>query len=392
MTGARISPPTVTDVRAIAALPDPVLRNLRITQCYHELACALAELTGPGVNWCTVATWASKQAGQSIRKEDLARGLEDLLTGSRPAAQATQELSAAGARVAGAGTRSLGGAVIALWQALNPAAAFQRTSDAVAAGNVKVFEEIGYEFARFLALFAAGHPDEAAVAAFCEELRDGEPPDGQDGLKRAFTWYHRALAESDEQARAQLLLLANLEIGFHEQTRLQPEIVAAMNAPVYDPAALRRRLLAELFPNPVSRLRLLVLRLAGRAAPLFQARDRLAEEMQRLGHFVITDTLMTLRLPGERLLRLGQDLAAQFPPALARVTLPELAALLAQVDPTPDSPTGTGAQDWGRLADRMHFIADLFRAYHLDASLFDAPFSAEQVSALKAGRVPEGWL
>lgn len=30
--------------------------------------------------------------------------------------------------------------------------------------------------------------------------------------------------------RAQLMLLANLEIGFHEQTRLQPEIQQAMEA------------------------------------------------------------------------------------------------------------------------------------------------------------------
>ncbi len=300
-------------------------------------------------------------------------------------------MAATGAPVTGEG-RGLGGALSALWQALNPAAAFQRTSEAVAAGNVKVFAEIGYEFARFLALFEAGMPDADALAAFCSELRPGEPPDGQDWLKRSFTHYHRGLAEPDAKVRAELLLLANLEIGFHEQTRLQPEIVAAMNAPVYDPAALRRRLLDELFPNPAARLRLFVLRLAGRARSLLQARDRLAEELQRLGHLVITEHLMTLRLAGGRLLRLGQDLQAQFPLPLQQIVLAELAALLKQVDPTPDSTAGTGALDWGRLPDRMHFIADLFRAYHLDATLFDPPFTSEQVQAIKAGRVPAGPL
>jgi len=43
MNALRVPPPTPGEVRAIAALADPVIRNLRITQCYHELACALAE-------------------------------------------------------------------------------------------------------------------------------------------------------------------------------------------------------------------------------------------------------------------------------------------------------------------------------------------------------------
>ena len=88
MSVPSFSPPTTAEVRAIAALADPVVRNLRITQCYHELAVAVAALTGPGANWCTVATWASGQAGQSIRKEDLpTRALEELSTaGARRAA------------------------------------------------------------------------------------------------------------------------------------------------------------------------------------------------------------------------------------------------------------------------------------------------------------------
>ncbi len=389
---SHFSPPTIAEVGAIAALADPVVRNLQITQCYHELATAVSTLTGPGANWCAVATWASRQAGQSIRKEDLARGVEDLIGSSVDAAQAAQELAADGAQLPGEGARSLAGAVVALWQAINPASAFQRSSDAVARGNRKVFEEIGYEFARFLALFVVGQPDEAQLAAFCGDLRAGEPPDGQRWLCQAFIHYYEALVEPDAQARAELLLLANLEIGFHEQTRLQPEIVAALNAPIYDPADLRRRLLVELFPFPTDRVRLALLRLLGRAGPLFRARDRFAEELQRLGHLVITEQLMTLRLPGGRVLRLGQDLPADFPQPLKHTTNPDLQALLSKVDPTPDSLNATGAQDWGRLSDRMHFIADLFRAYHLDATLFDPPFTADQVAAIKTGHLPAGRL
>ena len=75
--------PTVADVDRIAALADPVLRNLQITQCYCELSRAFAARTGGApANWCTFATWASKQAGQTIRKEDLARTFERLFAES----------------------------------------------------------------------------------------------------------------------------------------------------------------------------------------------------------------------------------------------------------------------------------------------------------------------
>lgn len=339
-----------------------------------------------------MATWASKQAGQSIRKEDLVRVIEDLVNGSEDATQAAQELAANGAQLSEDGTRSLIGAVLELWRTTNPAAIFERTSEAVARGNLKVFEEIGHQFARFLAFFGDGQPDEEQLTIFCEGLRSGGPPEGQDWLRRAFTHYHQALAEPDAGARSELMLLANLEIGYHEQTRLQPEIVAALEAPVYNPAELRRRLLAELFPNPASRVRLALLRLFGRAGALFRARDRLAVEFQRLARLAITEHLMTLRLSGGRALRLGQDLQAQFPPALHHLRNPDLQALLRGIDPTPDSVQNTGAQDWGRLSDRMHFIADLFRAYHLDAGLFDPPFAADQVAAFKAGQLPTGRL
>jgi hypothetical protein len=56
----------LAEVRQIAGLRDPVIRNLRITECYARLA---AGVQSGGANWCTFATWASKQAGQTIRKE-----------------------------------------------------------------------------------------------------------------------------------------------------------------------------------------------------------------------------------------------------------------------------------------------------------------------------------
>jgi hypothetical protein len=92
----------------------------------------------------------------------------------------------------------------------------------VARGNLKVFVEIGLEFARY---FEAADP-----AAFVEGLRPGDPPEGQRYLRQAFARYEQARLEPDAKTRAELTLLANLEIGFHEQTRLQPEIRESLDA------------------------------------------------------------------------------------------------------------------------------------------------------------------
>ncbi len=70
---------------------------------------------------------------------------------------------------------------------------------------------------------------------FCAELRPGDPPDGQRYLRQAFTRYYQALFENDAKSQLELLLCANLEIGFHEQTRLQPEIAESLDAAFVDP-------------------------------------------------------------------------------------------------------------------------------------------------------------
>ena len=93
--------PAPTEVDRIAALTDPVLRNLLITQSYHELSRVLADRLG-GANWCTFATWASKQAGQTIRKEDLSRALEFSLRQGGLGAHDTARTVALAARALGA--------------------------------------------------------------------------------------------------------------------------------------------------------------------------------------------------------------------------------------------------------------------------------------------------
>ena len=175
--------PTVEEVDAIRQISDPVVRNLLITQAYHRLAQALAQRTGAGANWCHFATWASRQAGQTIRGEDLVETLRHRLRLPTSLVHPIHSLwrKALAAGLYDPSTR-LGRLVRAVQGPLDP---FEHASDAVARGNRKVFEEIGREFARFLA--GPGHasaPDAAALGTFVAMLRDGDPPDGQ----RLLTW------------------------------------------------------------------------------------------------------------------------------------------------------------------------------------------------------------
>ena len=64
---AGTSIPDVPGIAAIAAIRNRVVRNLEITECYADLSAALRARTGDAADWCTFATWASRQAGQTIR-------------------------------------------------------------------------------------------------------------------------------------------------------------------------------------------------------------------------------------------------------------------------------------------------------------------------------------
>jgi hypothetical protein len=384
--------PTVAQVERIAAHGDPVVRNLQITQCYHELSQALAaRMSGRPANWCTFATWASKQAGQTIRTEDLARAFERLFARSP---EATAVADSAAASVAKLGDKPAPrGVRDALWQARAPESAFERASAAVARGNLKVFAEIGRAFASFLALPGTdGAPEANALAAFRERLRSGPSPDGQDHLRQAFSSYAQAIVEPDRRARAQLLLLANLAIGWHEQTRLQPEIGEALGAPVAEPVKLRRDLVRELARLRV-RLAWPLLRelVPGRRGAVKQLLDELDRLVKRIAREAVTELLMTLSLPGVTL-SLARDVPGVFPAELRSIDNTDLRELLARVDPTPETTRGSGARDWSDLNERIHYIADLFRVYQQNAELHSAPFRAEQAALIKAGARPAGRL
>ncbi len=385
--------PTTAEVDGVALMKDPIIRNLQITQCYHELAAVLAARTWASANWCTFATWASKQAGQTIRQEDLRRTLENVLNRSPALTLVVERLVTL--------TQQLGAQHQkekireSVWDMLHPMAAIEHASEAVARGNQKVFGEIGREFTRFFVFCLADQVfSDESIKGFCAALRPGDPPEGQSYLRLAFRRYYQSLFEQDDRKRAELLFLANIEIGFHEQTRLQPEIAASLDAAIIDPEEFVHRLLEALLPGGgwLALGRLFILRLIGRQAPLREAARGLVTATRHQIRRILTEYMMTLTLPNGVRLRLGQDLEQKFPPSLRELHHPELRALLAQLDPTPDSIRDTGALDWADLSERLHFIIDLFRSYQEAPELFEPPFTGEQISALKAGHLPVGEL
>lgn len=350
--------PFVTDEECAHAvsMTDPVLLNLTITQLYHRLAIDLTVLLGAqDVNWFGFACRASKTAGASIRGEELP--LRDVLV--RTPLWPWLERGASLARRTG------------LVQRLDDT--LETVADRVAKGNRFIFEEIGPAFVKLVHAFARDTDyDRAKLERLLAQFRSG-PSDagGQDTLKGALAAYYEATFEQRPKRRAELILLGSLKIGLHEQTRVDPIIDEALDAPL---EVFFDETLAAL-PGPLRRV-------ASRARPVLQRQVRQ----------LITQRMMRMRLPGVDL-ELGDDVPrygarSAFPPMLETLEHPELRQLFETVTAGGSS----GARDWTRLGDRMRYIATLFRTRQKSLQLFEPPYLEAQNAEIRSRRIPPGAL
>lgn len=377
----RITPERVA---AIVAMDDqPVLRNLLVTDGYHHLTLAMAELLGEDSAWPIFAVWASKQAGVFIRGDELPLRLRELLD-AHP----------------GLGPYEAARAIL------------HGISLHIAGGNTIVFEELGMLFAAFHQAFAdPAARTEARLAELVGQLSEGpSEPDvveladdgelvrraagGQSLLREAVGHYFAALHEPEAGRRAELVLLANVLCGLHEQIRLQPYIAGAMSSS------------ADAFA-PLARL----------GAHTF------SDELVSLVRRVSTEALLTMHTPTQ-VLRVGQDLPAPsrgalWPEPLARLEHPRLLDLaaelgtydarerdlglhdrvegwllsvLSRVSLARPEAQGSAARDWSLLSDRMRYIFEYFRSRQRDTTLRAAPFAPQQQAELAQGRIPSGPL
>jgi len=366
----------LADLLRIAGLTNPVLRNLLITQRYRDLSFGLRGVLGPeNANWSTFATWASKTAGQSIREEEVPPEFTLFL----------QEEAKLSARLARFYERL--GPFKGLAPKLSPfdlaRAIIQEVARQIAEGNLRVYAELAPLFAEFAAKFSDPAGRSAPLfAKFEAGLKSGSAQaDGQDDLKRAFRAYFDATSAATPADRAQYILLGNVLIGLHEQTRLQENIAGALDAPFSERVYERFGAAGPKFLHPLLRW---VLR---RGVGFFAS--ELLDDWQRLA----TKLLMKLAAPNGDEIPLGADLPAEpFDPLLAKLTLPALVEFLQRYDSNLDTTQGSGAVNWTLLDDRMKFIGELFRVSQRDPSWFDQPFTPEQRTEIEAGRVPPGKL
>ncbi|MES2880590.1 MAG: hypothetical protein V4676_00480, partial [Bacteroidota bacterium] len=273
--------------------------------------------------------------------------------------------------------------------------AARRAADAVSRGNKKVFEEIAFEFARFIDhCFHDVEYSQESIDQFCLELRSGEPPGGQEYLQQAFRHYYQSFFKKNGKEKTESCLLANLQIGFHEQARLQPEIAEALNAAVANTRDVKDQLLNTLFKNSglLTKLRLFFHRLFGNTGILDKAVEDLVVQVQLKLRMALTAHLMTLTMPPDNCLQLSKDLSMVYHDDLKEIKNPLLLQLLFHVDPTPDSLQQSGAIDWADIKERMHFIAELFRCFHPTKEIFAEAFTKEQIMAMREGRLPDGRL
>jgi hypothetical protein len=409
----------------------PVLRNLLISQGYHELSDGFARMLGPeDVTWFSFAAWSSKVVGQFIQNQELPELLRWWIEGSGSNDQRLQRLNSQ--------LRSLHADPTDAQRAALDAAVRCAINDMrmyLAEGNTQVFAELAPAFGRFLNELGDDRaPDALKLQRYLDTLQSGPiEPDkvrvgaktrqlelqargGQSLLREAARHYYGAKFELDPKRRAERILLANATIGLHEQTRLQTYIARALDAPIGSMLVnATHDALAERIGNDV---------LGPRGYALV---DRLlspiTDHVQDVFHRFATELMMTLKLP-DGTVRLGRDLPAApgqplFPEQLRTIENAELGMMLAQYDALAERSEehdalrqledtaeqllgklgidrhiaiGTGADDWVLLSQRMRYILELFRSRQQNQRLLQPIFTPAQVAALTERRIPDGPL
>lgn len=378
-------------IKATMASKDPVQRNLQITQTYSDINLELSKLMGKqNVSWCAYATWASKTAGQFIRKDNIDNTILDFLRDKDWVKETLSKMPSAlnwfGWKMKISDTH--------IYNILNETA--QAASHQVAEGNLLVFSELAPLYEKFISIASKSTAyQQEDLQEFLDYLNSfEEEKNGNEKLKQAFTAYYQAIFEEDEKTKAELIFMANVLVGYHEQIRLDPAINNSIQAPIEE--VLKKKLLGNIdqwlqgnipsmiyyFIHPY---------LKSKVEPMV---NNLADGWRE----VSTKRLMAIEVPDGQI-DLSEDLpmisysqGGMFPEVLKNIKNPTLQDILKQLDYTPDTTKGTGASDWGNLGDRMNFIADFFRSAQQDEKLFISPFSDNQIVAIKNGEIPSGKL
>jgi hypothetical protein len=251
-----------------------------------------------------------------------------------------------------------------------------RVAEAIARGNLLVFLELAPIFIAFCdAIDEVGPSDAAPVMAAVDAalvgVDQGDDPAALAELRIAFACYADAVASTDPARRSHLVFAANLMAVAHEQTRLQPLIVEAVDG-AFDVSV--EVAATQLTPRP---LRWLGDRL--RFHPLLA----LGRMMHGPWEHSVTHFMMRFDLPGETM-HLDREITI-----VVDASVPDPLD-----DPRALEQWGrwggkhAAADDWKELRTRMRYIAHLFRLRQRDRALIAAPYTADQLSLMARGEVP----
>jgi hypothetical protein len=377
MSPNRIEPasfPSLQDAGNTVALDDdPILRNLKITQGYCALSRAMSTMVGgANVSWCGFASWSSKTIGVSIRESNMShRGLLAITQSwiYRETIERVVDL------LERAGVVGIGPFDNVITQALEDGI------DNLKRGNAEVYGEIGALYSRLISALGNDLNLDLTRLAPVIAYLDSNPSErgGQSLLRQAAENYYRARFENDPSLKAQLVLLANAQVGKHEQMRLQGCLEEFLGA------SLEQRIVEHAQAQCRG-----IAALESAVTPIARAAGELAKEEWTK---VATDLLLHLNLPGNETLHLSSDVPPPrgkplYPPELNKLSNPDALAILDEFGADTPSAIGTGATDWTSLVQRMHYILVLFRSRQLESILLSEAFSPAQQSDLAAGRMP----
>ena len=320
------------------APPDPALSNQKITSVHYRLSQVLQAVTGTeaGANFHTWAVWGSRKAGVTIRQEDLGEaihnativsGIVGLLVGlavswisiSLWLTHLHWSIVALSALI-GMFCGALTGRQIAIYSR-------REAARLILTGNRIVLEDIGKQTARFVALFHDKNDEDAnALKAFLAQLRPGDTASGgQDLLRQAYTQYYIARYATDLKQKHEAAYFANCLAVYHEHLRLEPYIKKSM------PFIIRKCATKRLMQFDVGRVCLKV----SEAVPALDG--------------------------------------VPFPDTLGHLSNPELADFLNREKEWSDRLASGPARDWTNINERMRYIFRLFRAMHLEQTVFNRP-------------------
>jgi hypothetical protein len=363
---------TKAEIDSIIGQKNLLIRNLQITQGYHEVAQLLGQfLSFTNVNWFGFGTYASKTAGRAIRHETLPGPLKSALIRSAgydntylyfdQVLENNQQSAMVDSLLANVLTQ---------------------VSLLLSKGNLLIFGELAWPFVDLAHQFSkTWSPDYTKFAQFLDKhFTPGSfASGGQEWLRESLTAFYQARFETSRKQKAELIFMGNILLALHEQSRLQPIIEQTLAVP-FD-------LLADdLIPETNQEVGRFKSKFANRAMNF--SREMVLRSVTRMW--------MNYTLP-HREMKLSQDVIAptglvNFPPELLVIENQRCRHIIQQFDTGIDTLSGSGAANWARLEDRMSFIIDFFRSHQKDKRLFTPPFRDNQVAAIKAGHFPGGKL